>query len=236
MESETGIQIDICKWFLAVSMHLMNYMFIVPWFYIFPYFLHVQKRNTHTQSLFAGKMPSNNPKSLVSSPPKWWEFGFPNLKYLEVNCLAWHLRCHDLPLTRWMSLSMAALFKKTVADGRWMEDGGIWFLQSFVWDIFWLQWSVLPTWFSKTLHSWPNAKLCQNDVSERLLYIVYLFDLFVLHSYLITAYNSHLHGVDYVLVLFLPMALQRCAAGGEASTNTNHSWGVIDNGTPQGRC
>lgn len=217
-------------------------------------------------------------------------------------------------ISRWLDgchFPLAALFKKTVADERWMEDGGIWFLQryfrrfrrrvgriigwlpsmpfclqyfwrflninvwgsnsrfenpienkciqtskrdsiwwglcqgqwislflfqSFVWDIFLLQWSVLPTWFSKTLHSWPNAELCQNDVSERLLYIVYLFDLFVLHSYLITAHNSHLHGVDYVLVLFLPIALQRCAAGGEASTNTNHSWGVVDNGTPQGRC
>lgn len=124
MESETGIQIDICKWFLAVSMHLMNYMFIVPWFYIFPYFLHVQKRNTHTQSLFAGKMPSNNPKSLVSSPPKWWEFGFPNLKYLEVNLFGMASKMSWSPVD-----SMDVTFHGCIVQkdcGGWEMDGRWW--------------------------------------------------------------------------------------------------------------
>lgn len=93
-------------------------------------------------------------------------------------------------------------------------------------------------WFSKTFkHSWPNTKLRQNDVSERYhfvryYYICLIYDLFVLHSYLITA-------TFMVLTMYCsypPAILQRCAlAGGEASTNTNHTWGVADNGTPQGQ-
>lgn len=91
----------------------------------FPVFSACSKtQHTHTQSLFAGKMPSNNPKSLVSSPPKWWEFGFPNLKYLEVNLFGMASKMSWSPVD-----SMDVTFHGCIVQkdcGGWEMDGRWW--------------------------------------------------------------------------------------------------------------
>ena len=91
----------------------------------FPVFSACSKtQHTHTKPVCWKDAFQQPPKPSFFTSQMMGILASPTSNTSKSTCLAWHLRCHDLPLTRWMSLSMAALFKKDC--GGWEMDGRWW--------------------------------------------------------------------------------------------------------------